>query len=54
MRVLVTGHNGYIGSVLTPTLLGTDVIMALPNVILGALAAGIAYGRWQLAPLKRR
>ena len=39
---------------LAPTLLGMDVIMALPNVIIGALAAGIAYGRWQLAPLKRR
>jgi uncharacterized membrane protein YphA (DoxX/SURF4 family) len=41
-------------TVLTPTLLGMDVIMALPNVIIGALAAAIAYTRWQLAPLKRR
>ena len=41
-------------TVLTPTLLGMDVIMALPNVIIGALAAAIAYGRWQVAPLKRR
>src|SRR5437879_6088848 len=40
-------------TVLTPTLLGMDVIMALPNVIIGALAAAIAYGRWQVAPLKR-
>ena len=41
-------------TVLTPTLLGMDVIMALPNVIIGALAAAIAYIRWQVAPLKRR
>ena len=41
-------------AVLTPTLFGMDVIMALPNVIIGALAAAIAYGRWQVAPLKRR
>jgi hypothetical protein len=41
-------------TVLTPTLLGMDVIMALPNVIIGALAAAIAYSHWQLAPLKRR
>jgi hypothetical protein len=41
-------------TVLTPTLLGMDVIMALPNVVIGALAAAIAYSRWQLAPLKRR
>jgi uncharacterized membrane protein YphA (DoxX/SURF4 family) len=41
-------------TVLTPTLLGMDVIMALPDVIVGALAAGIAYGRWQQAPLTRR
>jgi uncharacterized membrane protein len=41
-------------TVLTPTLLGMDVIMALPNVIIGALAAAIAYSRWQLAPLKKR
>jgi uncharacterized membrane protein YphA (DoxX/SURF4 family) len=41
-------------TVLTPTLLGMDAIMALPNVILGVLAAGIAYGRSQVAPLKRR
>ena len=41
-------------TVLTPTLLGMDVMMALPNVILGALAAGIAYGRWQVAPLRSR
>jgi uncharacterized membrane protein YphA (DoxX/SURF4 family) len=40
-------------TVLTPTLLGMDVIMALPNVIIGALAAAIAYSRWQLAPLRR-
>jgi hypothetical protein len=41
-------------TVLTPTLLGMDLIMALPNVVLGALAATIAYSRWQLAPLDRR
>ncbi len=41
-------------TVLTPTLLGMDVIMALPNVVIGALAAAIAYTRWQLAPLKGR
>jgi uncharacterized membrane protein YphA (DoxX/SURF4 family) len=41
-------------TVLTPTLLGMDVITALPNVVMGALAAGIAYCRWRLAPLKRR
>jgi uncharacterized membrane protein YphA (DoxX/SURF4 family) len=41
-------------TVLTPTLLGMDLIMALPNVIIGALAAAIAYSRWQVAPLTRR
>jgi hypothetical protein len=41
-------------TVLTPTFLGMDVIMALPNVVIGALAAAIAHSRWQLAPLKRR
>ena len=41
-------------TVLTPTLLGMDVVMALPNVVIGTLAAAIAYSRWQLAPLKRR
>jgi DoxX-like family len=41
-------------TVLTPTLLGMDVIMALPNVVIGVLAAAIAYSRWQVAPLKRR
>lgn len=39
-------------TVLTPTLLGMDLIMALPTVVIGALAAAIAYSRWQLAPLK--
>ena len=41
-------------AVLTPTLLGMDVIMALPNVVIGAVAAAIAYGRWRLAPLPTR
>jgi uncharacterized membrane protein YphA (DoxX/SURF4 family) len=41
-------------TVLTPTLLGMDVIMALPNVVIGTLAAAVAYGRWQLAPLNGR
>jgi hypothetical protein len=31
---------------------GLDVIVALPNLIIGAHAAVIAYSRWQLAPLK--
>ena len=39
-------------TVLTPTLLGMDVIVALLNLIIGAHAAVIAYSRWQLAPLK--
>ncbi len=41
-------------TVLTPTLLGMDAIMTLPNVVLGVLAAAIAYSRWRVAPLKRR
>jgi hypothetical protein len=47
--VIMTG-----ATVLTPTLLGMDVTMALPTLILGALAAAIAYSRWQVAPLHKR
>jgi len=36
------------------TLAGGDVGMALIPLVVGLLAAFVAYGRWRLAPLRRR
>ena len=39
-------------TVLTPALTGGDVALALIPLVLGLLAAFVAYGRWRLAPLR--
>ena len=35
------------------TLLGGDLVTATISLVVGALAAFVAYGRWRLAPLRR-
>ena len=40
-------------TVLTPALTGGDVALALIPLVLGLLAAFVAYGRWRLAPYRR-
>jgi hypothetical protein len=35
------------------TLLGGDLVAAMISLVVGALAAFVAYGRWRLAPLRR-
>jgi DoxX-like family len=37
-------------TVLTPSVAGGDVALALIPLVLGLLAAFVAYGRWRLAP----
>ena len=39
-------------TVLTPALTGGDVALALIPLVLGLLAAFVAYSRWRLAPLR--
>jgi hypothetical protein len=34
------------------TLVGGDVVLALIPLVVGVLAAFVAYGRWRLAPLR--
>jgi hypothetical protein len=40
-------------TVLTPSMAGGDVALALIPLVVGLLAAFVAYGRWQLAPASR-
>jgi uncharacterized membrane protein YphA (DoxX/SURF4 family) len=40
-------------TVLTPILIGTDVVMIMVPFIVGALAAFVAYGRGRVAPLRQ-
>ena len=35
------------------TLLGGDLVPAMISLVVGGLAAFVAYGRWRLAPLRR-
>jgi DoxX-like family len=41
-------------TVLTPTLMGADLVLALIPMTVGLLAALVAYGRLRLAPLRPR
>ena len=40
-------------TVLTPLLIAPDVVLMLPMVV-GMLAACVAYARWRVAPLRAR
>jgi hypothetical protein len=39
-------------TVLTPLIVGGDVVLTLIPLVIGLLAAFVAYGRWRLAPLR--
>lgn len=39
-------------TLLTPSLTGGELVLALLPLVLGILAAFVAYGRWRLAPIR--
>jgi DoxX-like family len=39
-------------TVLTPLLIGGDLVMTMLPLVVGLLAAFVGYGRWRLAPLR--
>jgi hypothetical protein len=47
--ILMTG-----ATLLTPSFVGGDLVPALLPLVLGLLAALVAYGRWRIAPISAR
>ena len=46
LTIIMTG-----ATLLTPSLTGGELVLALLPLVLGILAAFVAYGRWRLAPI---